>query len=964
MINNKKNLKKNLIILIVFLLLIGILLMIYFTTTKRSETFYNELYNYLKENGYKDINIKDEFLKKNNLYDDNFVCDNISYKDGVLEFVDCNIEDEKKSYCLFEGDSLKCFDKDNKPDLEVGFIDNNLNEEEYINEDVLLTANITEKSDLEIDNVLYCNTADDICVPNLESSDNSFNLNIESETAKVCIQVMYNNDTKSEIICSESYKIDKTVPTIDYKIKGNKGDNGWYISDVEITDLRVNDSLSGLKNYSINKSIINYETVGENIIISAEDIAGNKVEEVVNIKIDKSAPIAAEFNIDGVLGLNNWYKSSVNINTTGGYDNISGIKSTVLSDKVIDYDTSSKTIKLVTTDNAGNSSVKTTKLKVDKTAPIINYKIDGEKGNNNWYTSNVTIKDYNAVDKLSNIKGFDINKTVINYETTGENIVITAEDNAGNISQETINIKIDKTAPVITYDIDGIIGNNGWYVSNVKIDNYNTKDNLSGVASSNISNKLINYDTKSETIMLNAEDMAGNRTKESFTIKVDKTAPTVGQFVIKEPDGENGWYVSDVIINKVDGTDNLSGHALTKLNYDTITEDTSGINVILTTTDNAGNVSISEKIIKKDSEAPELTLKNNTTESIKEGSNIETNSYFNLPTYGVSGESSFSCNPINTSTLSVGIHQLECIATANNGLSKKVNKTVKVDMNTMNLADYVSDLEGKGEVVSENGLRYQGTNPNNYVSFNNELWRIIGVFDTKLADQTTTNKMVKIVKATPLEAINNNDYKIGRGEEDTFMFRSSSGLNNWDASNLKSILNDSYYNKTGSFSDHGLELVYKNLVVESTWNLGGMNNVNPQTALDFYNAERGTAVYGSNPATTVNNVGLIYGSDFMYGVKAEDCPRTTNGNNYASVATCHENNWLYILDDYTGVNRNEWTMTVFASHSYLIWNINYNGGINYNHGGHAHMIRPVVNLQKDTLINSGDGTIGKPFILN
>ena len=35
--------------------------------------------------------------------------------------------------------------------------------------------------------------------------------------------------------------------------------------------------------------------------------------------------------------------------------------------------------------------------------------------------------------------------------------------------------------------------------------------------------------------------------------------------------------------------------------------------------------------------------------------------------------------------------------------------------------------EEKDNTVDEN-IRYYGSNPNNYVSFNNELWRIIGVF--------------------------------------------------------------------------------------------------------------------------------------------------------------------------------------------------------------------------------------------
>ena len=50
------------------------------------------------------------------------------------------------------------------------------------------------------------------------------------------------------------------------------------------------------------------------------------------------------------------------------------------------------------------------------------------------------------------------------------------------------------------------------------------------------------------------------------------------------------------------------------------------------------------------------------------------------------------------------------------------------------LSDYVISLVGKsqgtGKVINENGYRYEGKNPNNYIWFNNEYWRIIGVFDS------------------------------------------------------------------------------------------------------------------------------------------------------------------------------------------------------------------------------------------
>lgn len=47
----------------------------------------------------------------------------------------------------------------------------------------------------------------------------------------------------------------------------------------------------------------------------------------------------------------------------------------------------------------------------------------------------------------------------------------------------------------------------------------------------------------------------------------------------------------------------------------------------------------------------------------------------------------------------------------------------------------------KKDNTSDQNIRYYGSNPNNYVSFNNELWRIIGVFGNN----------VKLVRSESLE---------------------------------------------------------------------------------------------------------------------------------------------------------------------------------------------------------------------
>ena len=65
--------------------------------------------------------------------------------------------------------------------------------------------------------------------------------------------------------------------------------------------------------------------------------------------------------------------------------------------------------------------------------------------------------------------------------------------------------------------------------------------------------------------------------------------------------------------------------------------------------------------------------------------------------------------------------------------------------------------------TSDNNLRYIGANPNNYVRFNNELWRIVGSF-ANISNGTTSSKRIKLVKngyaytGTAFDSNNVNDY--------------------------------------------------------------------------------------------------------------------------------------------------------------------------------------------------------------
>ena len=262
--------------------------------------------------------------------------------------------------------------------------------------------------------------------------------------------------------------------------------------------------------------------------------------------------------------------------------------------------------------------------------------------------------------------------------------------------------------------------------------------------------------------------------------------------------------------------------------------------------------------------------------------------------------------------------------------------------------------QGTGQVVNENGYRYEGKNPNNYVWFNNELWRIIGVFDSTTHGVANTN-LVKIIRAELLDGL-------AWHKSDT---------NDWTKASLNKLLNDNYYDRTDGtssgncygksntvqgncdYSQKGIMSKYRGMIQSVTWHLGG-HSTPKATTETFYTAERGTRVYSGRPTSTTGYIGLMYPSDYGYSVLSSSCARTTNLGDYDS--SCGGQSWLY-------GKGNEWTLAPNSGSSFKVFLVYYDGyvGNRSAHGGYG--IRPVLYLKSSTYKISGEGTASSPYIL-
>ena len=272
----------------------------------------------------------------------------------------------------------------------------------------------------------------------------------------------------------------------------------------------------------------------------------------------------------------------------------------------------------------------------------------------------------------------------------------------------------------------------------------------------------------------------------------------------------------------------------------------------------------------------------------------------------------------------------------------------------VNLNDYIISLsgteQGTGQVVNENGYRYEGKNPNNYIWFNNELWRIIGVFDS--ASHGQSGNLVKIIREESIGGL----------------AWHKSNTNDWSASILKSLLNGAYYdwksNKSSvstycygygtsipgncDYSEIGINDTYRNMIQNVTWYLGGHSSTSA-TAESFYGYERGTT-------ETTGYIGLMYPSDYGYSVLASSCARTTNLGSYNS-SSCAGQSWLYK----TGY---EWTITPYSSDSNRVFYLtSYGGYLHYNAVVSGNSVRPVLYLKSNVYVVDGNGSISDPYII-
>ena len=299
------------------------------------------------------------------------------------------------------------------------------------------------------------------------------------------------------------------------------------------------------------------------------------------------------------------------------------------------------------------------------------------------------------------------------------------------------------------------------------------------------------------------------------------------------------------------------------------------------------------------------------------------------------------------------------------------------------------------DIFNENGIRYEGADPNNYICLDNKtsgacsssslLFRIIGLFDEDTSSDGTSSAGTKKL----LKVIDTNNYGGTSGK-----YWNSAGTNNWSSASLKTELNGTYLNTL---------LVTPNVngklssgIANAKWHLGGANANSESgdsyyyksiTTENVYKAERSPYhtftnlsenifqnLYSGNPSSIYAKVGLMYPSDYGYAtvggstINKSSCRAKELLNwDSSSHSDCKNNDWLFTSQN-NFVNIREWLLSPYSSDSLNAAGLYSSGFVNlYGYGvsDTQFAVRPTFYLDSSVLkIVGGTGTSDNAYRIN
>lgn len=341
-----------------------------------------------------------------------------------------------------------------------------------------------------------------------------------------------------------------------------------------------------------------------------------------------------------------------------------------------------------------------------------------------------------------------------------------------------------------------------------------------------------------------------------------------------------------------------------------------------------------------------------------------------------------------------------------NGISKELKRKVTViDGFTYYINSLLDTEKGNTDglqkttatyngITYDAGIRYTGSDPNNYVLFNCdddgsncETWRIIGVFDV---DDGTGNieKRVKIINTASTfqaswdsSASGVND---GRGINQWFPSKYEDG-NEYDGADLYQLLNGFYIDttKTCTYCNNDEQATCSNTCTKESLTSKNMKPLTSSAKSMISNAKwytYGVSYDELGDYVTYSNAGDAYlqeiGISKQYTGKSEcessasskcndTVKRTTSGSALVGLMSVSDigyaNGWLYNdIKDFS-----PWTITphVFSSWAYYVWRA-YEERTSNRHAFNSLGVFAATYLNSNVKKIGGDGTSENPYKLS
>ena len=224
----------------------------------------------------------------------------------------------------------------------------------------------------------------------------------------------------------------------------------------------------------------------------------------------------------------------------------------------------------------------------------------------------------------------------------------------------------------------------------------------------------------------------------------------------------------------------------------------------------------------------------------------------------------------------------------------------------------------------EGKYTYKGTNPNNYIIFNNETWRIISV---------DSNGLIKIMRN---ESIGNRAFDETGG---------TYGNNNWDRpADIKTYLNDTYFPTITTNQDK---------IVPHTWSIGGVTSDNYDLA--------GQIADESDTQSQPASIGMITASEYLRAnSNIDQCGNMSINNNIYE--TCKTTNWMQAI---VPSDNMLWTISPLAQRGdsstvFYVFSLIGVGSVIANTSGGVY---PTVYLSSDITL-TGNGSQGNPYVIS